>query len=288
MPAITEALNKQGILNENGRPWSREQVSEILKNPKYTGANVTNRRSFKLKQKFVSNPPEMWVRREGAFQPLVSPETFKRAQEALAAQNRQYTDKELLDLLKGLLSRTGELTGALINNADGIPTSQLYKTRFGGLLGAYRLIGYTPAQDYSHLGVTRALRIGHQQRLAALIADLESVGATVSRDARSDLLTINNELRVRFLAVRSCRTGHWRGFQWFFPFDSPLPFDITVAARMNSHNNAVLDYFFVPRFERMRSQTYCGASRSALNIYRFDDLSVLKAMVRRTDFKEKS
>ena len=286
MPAITDALNKRGLVNECGQPWTRDRISEILTNPKYTGANVTNRRSFKLKTKLVRNPREMWVRREGAFEGLVSPETFRTAQEVHADNNRRYTDKELLDLLKGLLTRKGNLTRELIDNEDGIPTAQLYATRFGGLLEAYRRIGYTPSQDYTHLSITRAMHAKHRDRIAALIADLERAGASVSRDAGTGLLTINNELRVRFLAVRSRPTKR-DGYRWYFRFDSHISFDITIAARMGPHNDIVLDYFLVPRFEQVRSQSYSGSGMSALNIYRFDDLSVLKTMVLRTQFKEK-
>jgi DNA invertase Pin-like site-specific DNA recombinase len=285
MPAIADALNKQGLLNDCGRPWTRDRISEILTNPKYAGANVTNRKSFKLKMKVVRNPREMWVRRDGAFEGLVSPEVFKTAQEVLADNNRRYTDQELLDFLKRVLSRSGNLTRKVINNESGICTSALYKLRFGGLLEAYRRIGYTPSQDYSHLSITRAMKAAHRERITALIADLEHMGATVSRDGRTGLITINNELRVRFLAVRSRQTGH-SGCRWYFRFDCQIPFDITVAARMSPHNDAILDYFIVPRFEHVRSQIYSGSDTSLLNIYRFDDLSVLKAMVRRTEFKE--
>ena len=48
------------------------RVRQILVNPKYIGDNVYNRVSFKLKKKRVVNPPEMWIRREGAFAPVVS------------------------------------------------------------------------------------------------------------------------------------------------------------------------------------------------------------------------
>jgi hypothetical protein len=287
MPVIADALNKQGLVNDYGQPWTRDRISEILTNPKYTGANVTNRRSFKLKAKLVRNPREMWVRREGAFEGLVSRETFETAQEVHADNNRRYTDKELLDLLKGLLSQKGNLTRELIDNEDRIPTAQLYATRFGGLLEAYRRIGYTPSQDYTHLSVTRAMHAKHRDNIAALIADLERAGATVSRDAGTGLLTINEELRVRFLAVRSRPVKRY-GYRWYFRFDSQMAFDITIAARMSPHNDAVLDYFLVPRFEQVKTQSYSGSGMSVLNIYRFEDLSVLKAMVRRTDFKEKS
>jgi len=46
---IAEQLNGAGILGENGRLWTRATVHQVLTNPKYIGANIYNRRSFKLK-----------------------------------------------------------------------------------------------------------------------------------------------------------------------------------------------------------------------------------------------
>jgi DNA invertase Pin-like site-specific DNA recombinase len=140
-PAIADELNRQGIANEHGGLWTRQRVLGVLTNPKYIGSNVTNKTSFKLKAKNVVNPPEMWVQRDGAFQPLVSVEVFKKAQEEFAIACRRYTEEELLELLKRLLAQIGKLNAAIIDIASGMPCSRVYHERFGGLLKAYRRIG---------------------------------------------------------------------------------------------------------------------------------------------------
>jgi len=227
----------------------------------------------------------MWVRRDGAFPQLVSAEVFKNAQEAVAEACRRYTDEELLDLLKRLLSRVGKLDRTVITTANGMPCTRTYSDRFGGILKAYRLIGYVPPRDFSYVGINETVRVSHQQRINALVADLESEGATVHRDAATDLITINDELRFRFMTVRCCRAVRPR-YRWFFRFDPAPSCDIDIAARMGPKNDSVLDYFIVPRFEKVPNQLYSGAESSALNIYRFSDLSVLKTLVRRTRFME--
>jgi hypothetical protein len=58
---IMENLNGRGVFGELGRPWTRASVHQVLINPKYIGANVYNRRSFKLKYKRVKNPVQMWI-----------------------------------------------------------------------------------------------------------------------------------------------------------------------------------------------------------------------------------
>jgi DNA invertase Pin-like site-specific DNA recombinase len=67
---IAASLNERGLVTDLGRPWSRGTVQQILTNEKYIGNNVYYRTSFKLKKKHVDNPPDMWVRADGAFESL--------------------------------------------------------------------------------------------------------------------------------------------------------------------------------------------------------------------------
>ena len=53
--AIAARLNERGIRNEQGRPWSRFNIDDMVTNPKYIGTNVTHRTSFKLRTKLVRN-----------------------------------------------------------------------------------------------------------------------------------------------------------------------------------------------------------------------------------------
>jgi hypothetical protein len=64
------------IQTDLGREWTRATVREVLTNEKYIGNNVYNRVSFKLKKMRVVNMPEMWIRKEGAFQSIVPSELF--------------------------------------------------------------------------------------------------------------------------------------------------------------------------------------------------------------------
>ncbi len=70
---IMAALNKRGILTDLERLWTRSTVHQVLTNEKYIGNYLFNRVSFKLKKRRVCNPPDMWVRNEGAFEAVVDP-----------------------------------------------------------------------------------------------------------------------------------------------------------------------------------------------------------------------
>lgn len=73
---IAAELNGRGLVTDLGRSWTRCTVNQVLTNEKYIGNNVYNRTSFKLKKKHVNNAPEMWVRSDGVFKPIVAPEDF--------------------------------------------------------------------------------------------------------------------------------------------------------------------------------------------------------------------
>jgi DNA invertase Pin-like site-specific DNA recombinase len=68
---IAETLNAEGLRTDRSRSWTRGTVHQVLTNEKYVGDNVYNRTSFKLKKRRVRNPPDMWIRANGAFAPIV-------------------------------------------------------------------------------------------------------------------------------------------------------------------------------------------------------------------------
>src|SRR5208283_6234520 len=127
---IATWLNNRGLVTDLGRPWTRGTVHQILTNPKYAGANVYNRRSFKLKRKRVVNPPEMWIRCDNAFAPIIPLEQFTQAVAIIESRHTHLTDEQLLERLRNLLARIGELSGILIDEAENMPSSAVYQRRF--------------------------------------------------------------------------------------------------------------------------------------------------------------
>jgi DNA invertase Pin-like site-specific DNA recombinase len=107
---IAERLNGMGLHTDFGRPWTRGTVHQVLTNEKYIGHNVYNRQSYKLKKVRVINPPEMYVRADGAFEAIIDPMLYARVQDILAGRARRYSDDELLAFLSTLWKSTGRLT----------------------------------------------------------------------------------------------------------------------------------------------------------------------------------
>lgn len=137
---IARILNTRGLFTDLGRPWTRGTIHQILINEKYIGSNVWNRISYKLKKKRVRNDPGMWIRVEGAFEPLVDRCLFAAAQAIIRARSCRITNEQMLEGLKGLFQERGYLSGLMIDETEHMPSSSTYRSRFGTLVRAYQSI----------------------------------------------------------------------------------------------------------------------------------------------------
>src|SRR5258706_3731603 len=202
---IASILNERGLATDLGRPWTRGTVHQVLINEKYIGNNVWNRGSFKLKKKRVRNSPDIWIRADGAFESIVDRSLFEAAQMIIRERSHKLSDQEMLEALQRLLQELGYLSGLVIDESERLPSSSAYQSRFGSLLRAYELVGFTPDRDYRYIEINRALRRMHPQIVTGTIAGIEKAGGHVEQDTATDLLTINGELTASIVVVR-CRT----------------------------------------------------------------------------------
>src|SRR5262249_34075185 len=154
-------LNARKVTTDLGRPWTRGTVHQVLINEKYVGNNVWNRVSFKLKKTRTRNTPDMWIRANGAFDLVVDRGLFEAAQTIIRERFRRLSDNDMLDSLRRLLQERGYLSGLIIDEAEYLPSSSAYQSRFGSLLRAYQLVGFTPYRDYRYIEINRILREMH-------------------------------------------------------------------------------------------------------------------------------
>jgi DNA invertase Pin-like site-specific DNA recombinase len=276
---IARTLNEHGIRSVGGRPWTRYLVRGMITNPKYIGANVSNRLSAKLRaRRRVRNPPEMWVRRDNAFQAIVDPELFRKAEAVADSRSGPCTDEQLLEYLSEFLHNNGKLSERLIRSSLEMPCAQVYNVRFGGLAEAYRLIGYQPVRNLSYVERDRALLPIRRRFIVSVMDELVSLGASVRQDARTKLVVVNQNLTMR-LVIAPCRPCK-RFDRWKLHLYSPLKPDFTLIARLAPENKAILDYFYFPwREEAPRQITVGRVKASAFNARRFNDLTFLKGVL---------
>jgi hypothetical protein len=174
----------------------------------------------------------------------------------------------------------------VIDELERAPSSSAYSSRFGSLLRAYELVGFTPDRDYQYIEINRTLRRMFPHIVADTIAGIVNVGGQVRKDPITDLLTINDEFTTSIVIIR-CRETAAGSLRWHLRFDMGLRTDITIALRMNRSNKAPLDYYLLPRIDmtgdRLRLAEYNGIS---LDAYRFESLEALFDLAARAKLLE--
>jgi DNA invertase Pin-like site-specific DNA recombinase len=275
---IAGRLNAANVSAEHGHLWTRGSVHGVLTNEKYIGNNLYNRTSFKLKKVHILNAPEMWIRKEGAFQALVDKESFYTAQGIIRGRHSRLSNEDLLERLKRLLHEKGYLSGLIINESDGMPSASAYVSRFGSLVRAYNLIGFLPERDYQYIEINKVLRRLHPEIVNRTVQEIESLHGNVTRDKRTGLLSVNDEFTVSTVLSRSRRSavGH---FSWHVRLDASLEPDVTVAIRLDATNERLLDYYLLPRIDLVSRQLRLSShNRMEIESYRFDSLEYLYQM----------
>ncbi|MCP5080066.1 MAG: recombinase family protein [Alphaproteobacteria bacterium] len=283
---IANSLNAEGLRTDLRRPWSRGTIRQILTNEKYIGNNVFNRTSFKLKKNRTKNVPELWVRREGAFEPIVTDRLFHMAEGIIQERTRRFTDEEMLAKLKQLYTKYGYLSGVVIDESGAAPFSGAYARRFGNLMRAYELVGFTPDRDYRYIEINRRLRRYHATVVDSVVSEIMELGATAIWDHVTEGLVINGEFRISIVIAR-CQATPAGSSRWRIRLEAGLRPDITVAVRMDETNEGPLDYYLLPRIVFAERQLKLAHENGVgLDTYRYDDLGYLFYMAERCPLQE--
>lgn len=288
---IARSLNERGVRTALGYPWKRSALEVVLTNERYIGNNVYNRISRKLGWRLVQNPPERWIRKEFAFEPIVPRERFAKAQSIIRAGwgGTEYTNEEVLDRLRRILRREGKLTASLIDSDRDLPCAESIAAHFGSKLRAYELAGYTPLtfHHYKETNTRRgALRLGILNEITEAI---QKLGGVVNRDPSTGLLTVNDEFTTLVvIALRRPTTdGSRREIVRLAPRLNP---DITVIVRMDRENKSVLEYFLLPKEAARMKGLVRLTERKCMrwSPFRFPNLDPLYSLALRTNISEEA
>ena len=245
---IAAELNADGITNARGKPWSMLTISNTLKNEVYLGHLVYNRRSMKLREKQVRNPPERWIRHDNAFKAIVAPKLFAKAKKRLQELEggRKQSDQQLLDRLTALWRRRGHLSLRIVQAAKGVPDPTVYARRFGSLMQACDRIGFKPRPRYRFVEVAAQIEQVIGAVVGSLSTSLEAYGVRVTYLEELHLLTIADGMTVVVAVARSVSDGTTRARRWEVRKIRYKKANFTLVVRMETNNTAIRDYFLVP------------------------------------------
>jgi hypothetical protein len=228
----------------------------------------------------------MWIRVKAAFPAIVSTEDFLKVQEIILARAKRFTDEEMLERLRQILAQHGRISGLLIDECEDLPSSAAFRHRFGSLVRAYQLIGYTPETDFSFIEVNRFLRQKHPEIVQEVISQLAALGVHVDRNPTNELLVLDRELVVSLVLSRCLQTTGGAN-RWMVRFEESHRPDITIVARMDESNHGIKDYYLFPALDQVALRLRLSECNNALlDTYRFDDLGFFYALAERVSIED--
>jgi DNA invertase Pin-like site-specific DNA recombinase len=140
---IARRLAKAGVRGYGDKPLSEATIRRILCSELCVGRMTYNVTAKKLQGRSIKNPETEWTRYQ-AFDPIVPPAQFRKAQERLARGNRPWDKEKILASLKTLFAESGYLSQKLLNSTEGVPSADAVDRHFGSLYVAYAAAGYDP------------------------------------------------------------------------------------------------------------------------------------------------
>lgn len=274
--AIAATLNADGVPAPMREAWDQNTIRQILKAERYVGNCTYNKRSAKLGAGYIHNTEGEWVRRTGAFPPIVSIALFSKVQRMKRSRATRYSKEALLDHLKALLAHHGHLGKELIESADG-PAAKTYANHFGGLEQAFALIGYTPIRRRPTERKSYPVKTRDAKYAVEAAELLRNLGHRVEPGRAADLLYVDNCYTV---AARLCPLGQQKERRcWRIAYPSSAGADLVLAALMEGDVQEYLYIIPVSRFGKGGRMQIEGGSERTAN-YEVWNLDLLPEMIR--------
>ena len=250
--SIARKLNSNGVPRPGHAKWDFSGVRTILTHQKYIGCAVFGRVAKKLNTPAVRVPESEWILQHGAFEPIVDTATFAEAQKIMGKHRCERTDGELLDDLRELLASEGRLSYTVIKKSPDLMAPGTYSRRFGSLPNAYKLIGYTRSDRLGGPD-TRRQTTRLRDELIFQISKIFPNDISIVRPGvhSRKRLRLFNRLTVSVLMVRSDLVYKTTRRWLVEPNRHECKF-ITLLARLNESNRAIIDLHVFPNIDRSR------------------------------------
>jgi DNA invertase Pin-like site-specific DNA recombinase len=242
---IATALNERGVpTSQKGRNgWTQGVVNKLLGNEKYIGTQVYKKtlgRSIKGVRR--TNRKVDWMRVPNAFQGIIDPQLFWRAQEITRQRRDGKTNECLLSELRDAVERRGVVPGYAFRN-NGLSISSVYRRRFGSIQQAYAQIGVLDLPPHMLIDEVLAMRAQRRALMDDLAAVARSHGHAVSMKSGARFVGVDG-LRCRLDLVRA-RTTPTGASRWRLHYRK-VDFLVAMLARIDL-TGTIIDFYVIPR-----------------------------------------
>ncbi len=261
MHAIACRLNAEGIAS-GGKAWTDYRVSSVLSKEQYWGNLVYNHGSTRLKTARAHNPPELWLRKQGALDAIVPQEAG-----ILAARIRRMRNGDdhaaVLDGIRAVYAQHGTATLALLATVPGMPGSRRLARMFGSVADAYAQAGLSVRRHSAHNIAPAALtemveRLRDQARAKAVMAGGQAEAVAGTRNQ----LRINGTCTLR-LSVLTCRNLSNRECRWRVAVHAGRAVDFILAGLLGGGNHQIERYALISTARESRENIYFGSGSNA-------------------------
>lgn len=266
---ITADLNNEQIPNASGNPWNTHNVMDLLTNERYLGNVVFNRTSYKLQQKRVANPPEMWIRCQGAFPGIVAPETFAEAQDIIAERRQRWSEQQRQRRQNAQKREKERLSRSLGESVLDRPR------QFPTLDKAYCLAAHRP-RAAAWVGAVLQPDAILSTTVTAIISYIEKSGGQAIFNRQAGLLIVNEDLIVALGLAYPASAGK-HSLYWRVTFVGRMTSsNLSLVIRLDTAVQAVQAFYLLPTSELPPKGSELRISnRSFLAACRYDSLDAL-------------
>lgn len=248
--AIARELNRRGIEYIEHGTWDYQAVYHILTRPKYSGCHVFNRTSAKLYTPAVKVPKSDWVVTPSAFEPVVEPTVFEKAQRILQLRTFNKSNDQILADLKRLLRSKGRLSLSLIRDCPYLPSPSTFRCRFGNLRETYARVGYGRPEPFSIIDKRQKTRALRDELISQIVEAAPCELEPLQRTARWRMkLRLPQGLTVSVLVVPTILA--WKStIRWVVDPNRREAGLVTLLARLNKEHSGFMDFYVFPRITR--------------------------------------
>ena len=284
--SIAMQLNNDGVPFVAGGRWGPNTVTNLLKHPNYIGSLVWGRTTAYLGGRAIRMPQQDWVICPNAFEAIIDEDLFNKAQAAFLNFTCHLSDDGMLERLRTVLRSEGKLSSEIIQDSRNCPGLTTYYKRIGGLLNAYKRLGYLRPELAYEAATSRQRKMLIRSDLMKQLIEQSSGEFREFRKSqvfRALLKRRRTGLLVSVVLARCYGTVR-RGIRWVIAPPKNERKRVTVLALLNETNSSIKQILVFRQIPKRKITMYVGEYNKWLNsgvrLHEMADLSTVIGKVR--------